>query len=121
MSWKDKFSDEVTSTSFSLTLSKNMVRAMALAAAYQTGNRELCRTAVFSHSIVGMQALVNKGLVEHTPYVNVKNLQGIERDWDQEKHIWYKFTPAGTHLYELLILSGLINRVESPKEISAAA
>ncbi len=121
MSWKDKFSDEVTSTSFSLTLSKNMVRAMALAAAYQTGDRALCIATVFSHSKVGMQALINKGLVEHTPYVNLNNKTGIERDWDQEKHIWYKFTPAGTHLYELLILSGLINRIEKSQEISAVA
>lgn len=101
------FSNYVTRTAFQLSLSQDMVRALALAMHYHSGKS----TAVFmdfGRSVPAMKAILNRGLVEHHP----------RQHNEDPNHRYYTLTEAGMHVYRLCQLAGLLP-VEAPNEVAA--
>lgn len=101
--WKQNFTDHATNIALHITLSRDMVRAMELAYHYHYSSPEARQlSSMFGRSVPAMKALVRRGLVEHNP--NGKP--------------WYSFTPAGLLVWDLCVISGL---VEVPSEQEKAA
>jgi hypothetical protein len=120
MGWQSKFQDHTTNTAFSLTLSRNMVRALELAQAYERGEDTYNISKDFGRSVPSMRCLVNRGLIEHHDYPdNWQSLSVYEQRAFDSHHKWYTLTQAGKLVYEMCVLAGLIIPVRVKKEKAA--
>ena len=120
MGWQSKFQDHTTNTAFSLTLSRNMVRALELAQAYESGGNTYEISKDFGRSVPSMKCLVSRGLVEHHDRPdNWQSLSVLEQMAFASQHKWYTLTQAGKLVYEMCELAGLITPTKSKKQEAA--
>lgn len=97
-----QFSEYVTSTAFSLTLSRPMCDAMEFIMGESVPKTDKFRFVGNIPSLMTLHSLNRRGLVSHN-----------------DKSGWF-MTEAGEALYPLLVLSGLCRSKDSIKEVFAA-
>lgn len=114
MHWKQRFSDSTTNIAFNLRLTKEMVYTLECIYLNQLA-RGIDEN--FGRFIPAVRNLISRGLVEH------HDIPEDFSSWDSLKklefhnnHKWYVLTPAGTHVVELLKLSGLIKNLSVVQE-----
>ena len=93
-----KFADHVTQTAFHLTLSRNMIGTMARIRNHAYESDRTWTANGSDQFLMGAKALIERGLVQHSDAADAEG-----RHW--------KFTDAGEHVFELLVLSGLVSSV----------
>lgn len=93
----NNFASYATSTSFSISLSRDMVMALQMVHAYH--HRQSTMRFDFGRSVPAMKAVIRRGLAEHHP----RPEGPVTLD-----HQYYTLTEAGKHVYELCKLAGLI-------------
>lgn len=104
MSWADDFTRYTTGFAFNLTLSRDQTSLLEAigndASGAVHGWAGASGRGVF---IPVVKALIRRGLVEHNPACSIvgQSAMGIKIKW------YYRLTPAGRHVLELLRLSGV--------------
>ena len=102
----EAFANSVTNMAFNLTLSKNMVICLACTAGVADIYSRDIFTAFGSYdtAVTSRQALRKRGLIQ--------KMRG------QEKEGIYELTEAGKHIFELLKIAGLVQKIEIANEIN---
>lgn len=101
VSANDKFREYVTSTAFSMSLSQPQIQLL-MALRYDDGSRSYLGR--FSHYIVSLRCLVERGLVLLIPMVAKAGDGSHFREGAQYNKI--EVSPAGVKMVELLELAG---------------
>lgn len=108
MSWESNFKDSTTNVAFNLQLSRHMVSAMNLVYDYELRITPDLSMPLF---VPAVKNLISRGLVEHHDIgAEYDSMTDIEKMSYKLNHRWYTFTPAGKHVFNLLVLAGLITR-----------
>ena len=106
-----KFAKSVTQAAFHLTLSRNMIAALAMIGNQDTTAWSQERKFYFpgyDGFTSSFRAIERRGLAEHNPKLKKPLNDSLGDD------VWiYRLTPAGKNVLELLIMSGLVKEKET--------
>ena len=106
-----RFQDYVTSTTFHLSLSRQMIQALMIAKCMHEGKES--HHLDFGRSVPALKSIIERGLIEHHDRpVEYKDWDFITQMEFNQTHRWYTLTTAGQLVYQLLQEAGLI-----PKEV----
>ncbi|UJW87919.1 PadR family transcriptional regulator [Devosia sp. SL43] len=102
--WRDQFTQYTTGFAFNLSLSRDQA---SLLEAIGGGEWEGWASHTGRGSFIPtIKALQRRGLAEHNPAVHAEN-----RPANSTPKWFYRLTPAGQHVLELLRLTGVAQRV----------
>ena len=112
MSWQDAFTSYTTGMAFHISLSHDQASLLAHIGENATHSNWESRTGRRSF-VPTVNGLIRRGLVEHNPLARSNLPAGVTIKW------WYRLTPAGRSVFELLKHAGLADHQENPKQVAA--